>query len=175
MRDFYLVQVEIRGNSASKLYIYREVIVGNNGDGDYTINEDIYFDGKYYARKGILLPLVFESNLEIKILASATGDEDGEEITSATTIAAIMTNSHTSCNGVGGNYLPICLRCEEGFKAIDVCIEGGTKVGYLNATYGCNGSTQGFVTWESFKATLEDSKCRFIRNAMYSIAKEEAV
>lgn len=72
---YYLVQVEIRGNTARKFRM--SDTVGMNGGGNYgsSTNDYIKIGDTYYYRGAKLIGAVSDVNTKIMILASASGDE----------------------------------------------------------------------------------------------------
>jgi len=77
---YYLVQVEIRGDSARKFY-FKECI-GTNGGGNYGSGSRITFGGQYFSPGAVILGVVGDTNVELNILASASGDEsDSPDLT----------------------------------------------------------------------------------------------
>ena len=71
---YYLVQIEIRGNTARKYYFLN--CVGRNGGSDYGYGDYLQFNGEYFYRGIMALGVVGDTNVELDILASASGDED---------------------------------------------------------------------------------------------------
>jgi len=82
----------------------------------------------------------------LKLYLNGTpGGTDGEELTDSTVIKGIMTNSQASRYTYGGkdtyygaSVLPVCLRCDAGFKATNVILKSITNtyalLGYINST-----------------------------------------
>ena len=105
----------------------------------------------------------------LKVYLKATpGSADGEEWTDDTTIKGIMTNTQASSRGHGCAFLPICLRCEEGFKASNVKLVGVNKTYYVMFYSGYNDSDQYFRTLERFKKVM--ASCSKNVNSLYSSA-----
>ncbi len=71
---YYLVQVEIRGNSALKFRF--DNTVGHNG-GYYgnSTNDYVFYNNTYYYKGGKILGKVGDTNKKIMVLAAASGDE----------------------------------------------------------------------------------------------------
>lgn len=101
-------------------------------------------------------------------LKGTPGAADGEEWTDDTTIKGIMTNTQASSRGHGCAFLPICLRCEEGFKASNVKLVGVNKIYYVMFYSGYNDSDQYFRTLERFKKVM--ASCSKNVNSLYSSA-----
>ena len=101
-------------------------------------------------------------------LKGTPGAADGEEWTDDTTIKGIMTNTQASSRGHGCAFLPICLRCEEGFKASNVKLVGVNKTYYVMFYSGYNDSDQYFRTLERFKKVM--ASCSKNVNSLYSSA-----
>jgi hypothetical protein len=101
-------------------------------------------------------------------LKGTPGAADGEEWTDDTTIKGIMTNTQASSKGHGCAFLPICLRCEEGFKASNVKLVGVNKTYYVMFYSGYNDSDQYFRTLERFKKVM--ASCSKNVNSLYSSA-----
>lgn len=105
----------------------------------------------------------------LKVYLKATpGSADGEEWTDDTTIKGIMTNTQASCNGYGCSFVPICLRCEDGFKATNVKLVGVNKTYYVHfyKNGNSNVSNQYFRTLAEFKTMMGDG--HGVLNSMYS-------
>jgi hypothetical protein len=98
-------------------------------------------------------------------LDGTPGGTDGEEITDATTLKGIMTNSHASYNNTGGAIVPICFRCEEGFKATNVQIVKISDVSYLSMVKS-SGTYSSVSDLETFKQLMAANY--FIHNSVYS-------
>ena len=79
-----------------------------------------------------------------------------------------MTNTQASSRGHGCAFLPICLRCEEGFKASNVKLVGVNKTYYVMFYSGYNDSDQYFRTLERFKKVM--ASCSKNVNSLYSSA-----
>ena len=72
---YYLVQIEIRGDSARKFYF--SDTIGMNGGGNYGTGTDygVTYDGTHYYKGAKVLGVVGDTNVKIMVLASASGDE----------------------------------------------------------------------------------------------------
>lgn len=101
-------------------------------------------------------------------LKGTPGAADGEEWTDDTTIKGIMTNTQASSKGHGCAFLPICLRCEEGFKASNVKLVGVNKTYYVHfyRNGNSNVSNQYFRTLADFKTMMGDG--HGVLNSLYS-------
>jgi len=71
---YYLVNVEIRGDSARK-FRFGGTISQNGGYYGYSTNDGVYYDGNYYYRGQKLIKVVGDTNIKMMVLAAASGDE----------------------------------------------------------------------------------------------------
>lgn len=102
----------------------------------------------------------------LKLYLNGTpGGTDGEEITDATILKGIMTNSHASYNSTGCAIVPICFRCEAGFKATNLQIVKIADVSYLTM-YKSSNSYNSVSDLDTFKAIMAANY--FITNSIYS-------
>ena len=104
-------------------------------------------------------------------LNGTPGGTDGIEITDETTIKGIMTNSQAANQGYGAAYVPICFRCEEGFKATNAVVKSLSNCYCLTTYYGYSSSCNDFAELEKFKTIMDN--CHFVSQSMYGTAISE--
>ena len=76
----------------------------------------------------------------LKLYLNGTpGGTDGEELTENTVLKGIMTNTHASYKDCGGAILPVCLRCDTGFKASNVVFKNINNVFCFSVYYQSKG------------------------------------
>ena len=84
----------------------------------------------------------------LKLYLNGTpGGTNGEELTESTVLKGIMTNTHASYKDYGGAILPVCLRCDTGFKASNVVFK------YINNVFSLPGYYQnkGYYTIDNLE------------------------
>jgi len=93
----------------------------------------------------------------LKLYLNGTpGGTDGEELTDSTVIKGIMTNSQAGYQNYGGAIVPVCLRCEAGYRATNVVVRSITNVFCITCSYN-NTSYFAINSLELFKTLCENA------------------